>query len=982
MAPPPPTTGSGPSTPGSGCLDANAAIELLEGLCTPEQVKAIERHVDGCGLCRQLLPELARDGDLPAPPVPSGPQEPTGPPPSSEERLAEARLERGRSVGRYMLLDRLGAGGMGVVFSAYDPELDRKVAVKLLRLGTAHSQEGQARLLREAQAMARLQHPHVLAVFDAGTLGDEVFIAMELVEGSTLTDWLKAAPRSWRQVLETFLSAGRGLSAAHAAGLVHRDFKPDNVLISRDGRVRVTDFGLARDLGTAELTALPTSGVVAVKDLEGGRLTRTGALLGTPAYMAPEQVLGGAVDARTDQYSFCVALYEALHGERPFAGDTWETLRESILGHKVRPPRAGVSVPRWLRAVVLRGLSPEPSARFASMEALLAELERGPAAVRRRRVAVAALVVVMGAGATGYRDVHQRRERCQDSGAHFAGVWDAARKQAMSEVFLATKQPYAPDAWAMVERTLDGYTARWRREWTEACEATWVKRQQPEEVLGLRTGCLDLRRDKVRALTDLLVQASASEVREASTLMGTLPDLSACTAQGVQPAQAPAPQAPVAAPEREALRMKLARVEALNMAGREREGLELAREVHARARELGERRLEAESLYWQGMLHQGLNEDADAEKLLTQAVLAAEALGLDELKARAQTELIWLYGINRHQVEPALAWGRQAQATVDRLGGAPNLQFRLHRALGAALFDQGRFAEATEHFLKARDQARAVLGEDHPTMSGTWANVGMGLSTLGRYAEATDAIQHALELAMKWLGPRHPRVAHIQLNLVVQLLQQRRESEALPFAREAVRTHESMGKPSRGEQRARMFLGYIHLRRGEHDLARQELKRSLAIGEKVFGPTSPELADALVGLGEVLTAQGRHAEALVPIQRALAHQVQALGPKHFSLGDTLLPLGKVYLALGRTAEALTHLERVLQLESIQQNEPIVAETRLVLTRALGTRPGERERVRELARLSLEFYSRHPWDAAERAELEALLTRLSPTASSK
>jgi tetratricopeptide (TPR) repeat protein len=442
----------------------------------------------------------------------------------------------------------------------------------------------------------------------------------------------------------------------------------------------------------------------------------------------------------------------------------------------------------------------------------------------------------------------------------------------------------------------------------------------------------------------------------------------------VQAALAPEAPRPVATPEREGLRTQLARIEALQAARRDKEALEQARAVHARARELGERVLEAESLFWQGQLHQQLRENAEGDALLTQAVLSAEALGLDELKARAQIELVWHHGINLHQLEPALAWGRQAQATLERLGGAPNLQYRLHRSLGGALFNHGKFAEATEHFLKAREKASAVLGEDHPTLSGMWANCGMGLSTLGRYAEATDAVRHALELGVKWLGPRHPRVAHIQLNLVMLLLQQRRPDEALPLAREAVLTYESAGEPSPGWSRSHMFLGFIHTQRDEYALAYQELERSLALGEKAFGPTSRELAPMLTGMGEVLSAQGRHTEALVPMQRALAHQEKALGPKHSALGDTLLQLGKVQLALGRTPQALANLERVLQLQDIQQNEPIVAGARLALARVLVAHPQQRERARELARLALEFYSRHPWDAAERAELEALLKR--------
>jgi tetratricopeptide (TPR) repeat protein/predicted Ser/Thr protein kinase len=972
----PPSSGS--SAPALDCLDANTAIEFIEGLCTPEQVAAIQQHVDGCALCRQLLSELARDTSPPEPPIaPPGADTP-GPAATFEERLIEARLERGRSVGRYMLLDRLGAGGMGVVYSAYDPELNRKVALKMLRVSTARSQESQTRMLREAQAMARLQHPNVLAVFDAGTFGEEVFIAMELVEGSTLTQWLAAGKRSWSEVLRVFLSAGRGLAAAHAAGLIHRDFKPDNVLIRKDGRVSVTDFGLARDVGAAEAMALPAQGVVIVKSEE--QLTRTGALLGTPAYMAPEQFLQGAVDARTDQFSFCVSLYEALYGERPFPGETWEALRQGVLGHQVRAVPRGVRVPPWLRRVLLRGVSPEPGSRFASMEQLLTQLERGPQAVRRRRAAAAALLAFMGFAAVRYHGEQQRREKCQGAALRFEGVWDAARKKTLAETFLATQQSYAPDAWAMTERTLDGYTARWTWDWTEACEATWVAQEQPEPLMRRRHQCLERSLDKVKAVTDLLAQASTAEVREAAHLIGTLPDLDTCSVQAVQPAEAPAPGKPVPSSERDALQTQLARVEALQAARRYPEGLEQARAVYTRARELGDRPLEAEGLLWQGLMHQGLQENKQAERLLLDAALAAEALGLDELKARAQVELVWLYGINLHQLEQAVAWSRQAQATLERLGGSPQLLYPFHRNLGGALLDAGKYAEATEHFLKARELAAQVLGEDHPRMMGMWSNAGMGLGTLDRYEEATEAVRHAVSLGVKWLGPRHPQVASTQVSLVLLLLQQQRVDEALPLVREAIATYASLGKPGTGEARARMFLGHIHLKRQEYAQARQELERSLAIARTVYGPEAPELADALTGIGEVLLAQGKPREALVPIQQALELQVQALGPKHFALGDTLVRLGKAQLALGQRTQAAAQFERVLLLQDIEQNVPIASEARFALAQVLEPRPEQRERALGLARQALEFYSRHPWDAKEKAGLEALLTRLAPPAS--
>ncbi|MCA9709545.1 MAG: serine/threonine protein kinase, partial [Myxococcales bacterium] len=252
-------------------------------------------------------------------------------------------LVRGAQVGRYLVIDPLGAGGMGEVFSAYDPQLDRRIALKLVRPSSREdARHTRERLLREAQALAKLSHPNVVAVYDAGTHGSRVFIAMEYVEGRTMRDWIAQTAKElepgqrWREALALMVQAGRGLAAAHAQGLVHRDFKPANVMVSDDGRVRVLDFGLARRFG--ELS-LDESGPI---DLEPRResldgtsgsrsslslqLTQTGMVMGTPSYMAPEQFYGGSIDERTDQFSFCVVLYRALFGERPFAGKTFEEL--------------------------------------------------------------------------------------------------------------------------------------------------------------------------------------------------------------------------------------------------------------------------------------------------------------------------------------------------------------------------------------------------------------------------------------------------------------------------------------------------------------------------------------------------------------------------------------------------------------------------------------------------------------------------------
>lgn len=276
----------------------------------------------------------------------------------------------GTLVGRYRVIEELGVGGMGVVYKAYDPELDRCVAIKLVSATTLPDELAQRRLLREAQALARIAHPNVLTVHDVGTYQGGVFMAAELAEGATLREWARQ-PRSRRECLEVLLAAGRGLAAVHAAGLVHRDFKPDNVIIGHDGRVRVIDLGLAftTQASTADTSADGTSAPTTVD----ATLTRTGGVMGTPAYMAPEQHEGHKVDARSDQFGFCVTAYELLSGERPFTGTSLEQLAAAITGRELARPS---NLSRHTHAILRRGLSADPTARHKSMDELLDRLHR------------------------------------------------------------------------------------------------------------------------------------------------------------------------------------------------------------------------------------------------------------------------------------------------------------------------------------------------------------------------------------------------------------------------------------------------------------------------------------------------------------------------------------------------------------------------------------------------------------------------------
>jgi predicted Ser/Thr protein kinase len=350
-----------------GCLSPSAVQEYLQAL--PDDRAGVEEHLDGCDDCRALV-------------------------------AAAAQLST-QGVSRYVLGARIGGGGMGVVYEAHDPELRRRVAVKVLASGAAD-----ARLLREAQALARVSHPNVVPIYDVGTQGAIVFLAMELVEGRNLREWLAARPRRVAEILDVLIAAGRGLAAAHAAGLVHRDFKPENVLVGDDGRVRVTDFGLARDQHEAASLELPAA---ESSDLLAGELTHRGALVGTPVYMAPEQLSGEGGGPRSDQFSFCVTLYEALHGRRPFAAGSIGELRRAV-GEGRIPDSAA---PRWLRRVFLRGLAARPGDRFPSIDALLDELQRHRAGSPRRLTFAALVCLALAAGVIGLGAL--RRERATDA---------------------------------------------------------------------------------------------------------------------------------------------------------------------------------------------------------------------------------------------------------------------------------------------------------------------------------------------------------------------------------------------------------------------------------------------------------------------------------------------------------------------------------------------------------------------------------------
>jgi serine/threonine protein kinase len=411
------------------CPSEDDLAELLEEGLSRDASSSIEAHLAGCGSCCSALAALVgttRDS--------------TTVPGANGSPIEETTLASGTLVGRYRIMEPLASGAMGCVYVAFDPELERRVAVKVLRSELeVGNEELDNRLRQEAKTIAQVSHPNVVTVYDAGRDQRRVFIAMELVTGMTLREWLAAAPRSWREIVDVFLEAGRGLFAAHSAGIVHRDFKPDNVLVTDDGDVKVMDFGLAHPdpCGTTELAEMAidskgeSAGVPPARRpidfapaRAESRLTRTGVAIGTPAYMAPEQIERGASDARSDQFSFCVAMWEGLYRQRPFAARDLPQLRESIRSGRAAPD-ANLDVPLVVRHALLIGLRDDRGQRHPSMAPLLATLAGSTA----RHVPE-----VLGFDATAVRAKHPTLRRGWSSRAFGSSRWSSSRRGSSKSV--------------------------------------------------------------------------------------------------------------------------------------------------------------------------------------------------------------------------------------------------------------------------------------------------------------------------------------------------------------------------------------------------------------------------------------------------------------------------------------------------------------------------------------------------------------------
>jgi eukaryotic-like serine/threonine-protein kinase len=813
----------------------------------------------------------------------------------------------GQTIGRYVILSLLGSGGMGVVYAAYDPVLDRKIALKLLHDGedgSGATTDGRARMQREAQALARLSHPNVIAVHDVGEHEGAMYIAMEIVVGGTLVEWQRGKP--WRQILDAYIAAARGLAAAHRAELVHRDFKPENVLVGDDGRVRVTDFGLARlSSATPEVRpphATPTTALAS-------DLTAAGSVMGTPSYMAPEQIKGERVDARSDQFSWCLALWEALYGEQPWPRENLAVRAAAIEADPPRAP-AATEVPRALARVLTRGLSPDSAVRYATIDALLADVER---VTKNRRahvaIALAGTIAIAGVATAVMMRGGSSTTTCDAAILPVAEVWTQATRDRVRTKFTATGAAFAGDSFASLDRAVTGWLERWRGVAVESCRATRNAGTQTVATLDLRTACLARRRDDVVSLVAAFARADRDLVERAPNL--ALPDLESCSDIAVLAGTAPAPTDPKLADQRLGIETELAAVETELLPGvaiaRAKALTEVVDKLVARATTLGWTPLVAHARRARADLARELGDGKAARLGLIDAAAAASAGGDTDQLTALYIELVDVESRLTSDYALADSWAALADGTLARLGPRPDKRLWLSKL-------QIRNAQRAGHFETARDLAKAALAlaEARGPMAelDVLALLGVVEGDLNELSSAETHLARAHELARAEVGVQHPRYATIAHDLGTIAFRRGRYAEAEKLFRTALAINEA-NPDELATARTIQGLGVAVLSAGRVDEARQLFERALDMHVRRLGPDHPDVANALNDIGGAYHQAGEFQRELEINLRALAIRERALGPDHPDVGQSLVNVAIASKALDQWATVFPSYRRAI-----------------------------------------------------------------------
>ncbi len=827
------------------------------------------------------------------------------------------------TIGRYRVRKELGRGGMGVVYEAHDPSLDRTVAIKLVR-PTRKGSDARARLAREAKVLARLSHPNVVEVFEIGEHDGQLFLAMELVRGMDLRRWRDASPHSRDEILDVMLAAGRGLAAAHAAGLVHRDFKPDNVMVGEDGRVRVLDFGLARAAFSVSTTdsahgvdapaAEPASAAVAPED----RLTQTGLALGTPAYMAPEQFSRVVDDPRVDQFAFGVALFEMLTGRRPFKAGSYQELARVTARGELHEPRDH-DLPGRLSRVLLRTLAPAPEDRYPDMHAVLAALEATRRPPRGRWALLGLGVAVVGTSAAVMLAQPPEQAECPSAEQLFEELWSEPRKQPVREAILGTSVAYAEPTWRQVDAEVEGFARAWSGSRARACVE--LRAQAVDARADQRLACLRHRRVALQAALDVLARADGTTVHNAPATVARLPPVEACeggTFDGGTPGAD-------VTPEREELERRLATAQAHYDMGRYAAGLEALQAVaDAPGPDVPAGQRAAYQLV-RGRLETAMGRALTGAEAFEAAYFAALESEQLDLACRAACLVA---------AEPAVPyrerwqWAAHARAALERHGsGDGELTEQYERAMCALQRDSGKLDEAIEHCERALEMVEGREPADPEAVARALADLGSAVMAAEDRERAYALRRRALELSEKALGPEHPLVADAanDLGFAAQILGKYDEAEVLAERALAIR-RASLGSDHPDVVLAEDLQVRLLYYRGSYAEAKELALRGLAKRQQVYGDTHPLVAKSLYALALAQEDLGENEAALASMAR-VAEIEEQLHPLNIDRLPTLREQARMAFEIGAgPSEGRKHLERAWEIvreSEIPPDHPLV-----------------------------------------------------------
>jgi tetratricopeptide (TPR) repeat protein/tRNA A-37 threonylcarbamoyl transferase component Bud32 len=780
-------------------------------------------------------------------------------------------LEPGERIGHYEVLELVGTGGMGRVYRALDRRLDRDVAVKVLRVTRSGSLQtdvmARARLLREARAMAQLNHPHVLPVYDVQTVGDDLAIAMELVEGQTLKEWM-AEEHDWGETLRLFEQAAEGLRAAHHAGFVHRDFKPSNVLVGNDGRVRVMDFGLARSLHSIDAVSTPAASEPSwsSEDLYSDQLTASGVVLGTPAYMPPEQFAGRPSDVRGDVYSFCVSLWEALYGERPLSTKViHDFVKRGKSVPPLRPPPRS-AVPRTIHEVLKDGLRWDPQQRIQTMDALVGRLRKAAKRRPARVVGWGAGGATLAAAVWFVGPAEDDSAGCSDPAEQLAKVWNEDRSAELARAFEATGVEGAGESATEVVAELDRYAEDWTVAYANACETA-------EDVDGAalrdrRMRCLEDRRHELVTLVDALQEPDQTRMGAALVAAKSMTPVTRCDPDRVAE-EAPAVDATTAA-RVHALRQRILANKIQENLARYEEARFESGQILADAEQSGDLQVYAEALFHRAGVLQKSGMYPEAERAHIDAYYTA--LQTDtKLALASAVELMFLTGMRGARFEEALVWEKHARSLIARGGIEPLWERQLERGLAGLYYRQGNYEQAIAHTRRSLEIAREIYGEEDQQVAESLNNLGVMSQAAGSLDEAQADFESAIEIWTATIGPEHPNVSAAYNNLCSVTTEQGDPDRAIEYGNRALQ----LATAGYGGDHPRIAniqanLGLAHQARADTDEAVEHFTAAIEMYGKLLGDDHPNIAGIEFNTGTALEDAGRDAEARPHYERALA----------------------------------------------------------------------------------------------------------------